>query len=68
MNEQIILNNRPYNYKSGSTITSLMAENNYEFSHIIVKINGVVIEENTWHEAAVSAGDNVEIIHIFGGG
>jgi len=45
-----------------------MAENNFNFSHIIVKINGAVIEEDLWPVSAIAAGDNVEIIHIFGGG
>jgi len=69
MQEQLIqLNNRPYPYKEGATVGSLMKENNFDFAAIIVKINGVVIEEDKWLTAAVSAGDNVEIIHIFGGG
>jgi len=69
MSEQTIqLNNRPYPYKEGATIGSLMKENNFDFSTIIVKINGVVIEEEAWQTAAVSAGDNVEILHLFGGG
>jgi len=45
-----------------------MAENKFEFSHIIVKINGAVIEEDMWHATAIAAGDDVEIIHVFGGG
>ena len=64
----IELNHRPYPYREGATVSTLMAENNYDFSHIIVKINGAVIEEDLWPTAAISAGDNVEIIHIFGGG
>ena len=69
MNEPTIqLNNRPYPYRQGTTISSLMAENNYDFSTIVVKINGSTIEEEKWQSVAISAGDNVEIIHIFGGG
>jgi len=69
MDKQTIqLNNRPYPYTEGVTIGSLMKENNFDFAAIIVKINGVVIEEDKWLTAAVNAGDNVEIIHIFGGG
>ena len=69
MNDLFIqLNNRPYPYKEGATIGSLMKENNFDFSTIIVKINGVVIEEDAWQTAAVNAGDNVEILHLFGGG
>jgi len=64
----ILLNNRPYPYREGATVSSIMAENNYDFSAIVVKINGVVIDEELWKEAAIDAGDNVEIIHIFGGG
>jgi len=69
MAEQFIqLNNRPYPYKDGATIGSLMAENNFDFAAIIVKINSEIIEEDDWPTAAVAAGDNVEIIHLFGGG
>jgi len=64
----IQLNNRPYPYKDGATIGSLMVENNFDFSSIIVKINGDVIVEDDWQTAAVNEGDNVEIIHLFGGG
>ena len=64
----IQLNNRPYPYKDGATVGSLMVENNFDFAAIIVKINGEIIEEEIWEKAAVSAGDNVEIIHLFGGG
>jgi len=45
-----------------------MAENKYDFSHIIVKINGAVIEEDLWRSKTIAAGDDVEIIHVFGGG
>jgi len=70
MSEQngITLNHRPYPYKDGLTVTTLMAENHFQFSHIIVKINGAIIEEGEWPHAAIAAGDNVEIIHVFGGG
>ena len=69
MNEPTIqLNNRPYPWKKGATVGSVMAENNYTFNAIIVKINGQVIEEEVWATKSIAAGDNVEIIHIFGGG
>jgi len=64
----IMLNNRPYPFKDGATIRSLMTENNYDFPSIIVKINDVLIDETEWSATCVSAGDNVEIIHVFGGG
>ena len=66
--EAIKLNHRPYPLREGSTVRSIMAENKYDFSHIIVKINGNVIEEELWQSKKISAGDDVEIIHVFGGG
>jgi len=66
--QYIQLNNRPYPFKEGATVGSLMVENSFEFSTIIVKINDIVIEEDVWQTKAVNAGDNVEIIHLFGGG
>ena len=68
MKSMIKLNNRPYPYKNGATIGTLMAENSFDFPSIIVKINGELIDETNWSTAAVNAGDNVEIIHVFGGG
>jgi len=65
--QHVQLNNRPYPYKEGATVGSLMKENNFDFAAIIVKINGVVIEECAW-STAVLPGDKVEMIHIFGGG
>ena len=68
MEPTIMLNHRPYPFREGLTVSSLMAENNFKFSYIIVRINGVRIEETAWPDAAIAAGDDVEIIHIFGGG
>ena len=64
----IQLNNRPYPFREGATITSLMAENNYDFPSIIVKINGELVDEDARTTTKINAGDNVEILHIFGGG
>jgi len=64
----IQLNHRTYPFSEEMTVSSLMAENNFDFIHIIVKINGTVIEEDLWNERKITAGDDVEMIHIFGGG
>ena len=64
----IQLNHKTYPWREGSTVRSVMDENNYEFVHIIVKINGVVIEEDLWDDAKIAAGDDVRMIHVFGGG
>ena len=68
MEPTIELNRRQYPYREGATVSVLMAENNFDYSYIIVKINGAIIEEDEWISAEVAAGDKVDIIHIFGGG
>jgi len=68
MKPTIELNNRKYPYREGMTIDTLMLENNFNFSFIIVKVNGELLEKETWSTTAIAAGDKVEIIHIFGGG
>jgi len=67
-NPSIQLNNRPYPYQQGATVGSLMRENGFVFPSIIVKINGELVDEEHWEAAEIFAGDNVEIIHLFGGG
>ena len=68
MEPTIKLNHRQYPWREGATISTLMAENHFDYSYIIAKINGAVIEEEAWTGTAIAAGDKVEIIHIFGGG
>jgi len=62
------LNHRKYPWREGATVRSLMAENNFDHSYIIVKVNGAIVEEAAWAETAIAAGDRVEMIHVFGGG
>ena len=68
MKHTIELNHRKYPHRAGSTVSTLMAENHFDYSYIIVKVNGAIIEEEAWMGTAIAAGDRVEIIHVFGGG
>jgi len=68
MGPTIELNNRVYPHREGATVSTLMAENNYNFSFILVRVNNILIEEEAWSKTAIAAGDKVDIIHIFGGG
>ena len=68
MEPMIELNHRPYPFRAGATVSSLMMENHFDYCYIIVKINGARIEEEAWPRTAIAAGDKVEMIHIFSGG
>jgi len=64
----ITLNGRPYPYTDGMTVASLMAENNFVFNDIIVKVNDCLIRDEEREATAIADGDDVKMIHIFGGG
>ena len=64
----IKLNNRLYPFREGMTASALMTENSFVASYVYVRINGKIIEEEDWCSTVITAGDNVEMIHIFGGG
>ena len=68
MKPTIKLNHRKHAWHEGATVRTLMAENNFDHSHIIVVVNGAIIEEDAWADTAIAPGDKVEMIHFFGGG
>jgi sulfur carrier protein len=64
----IKVNNTEHPFKPGMTIRSIMEEKNYNFPTLVVKINGRVIEDADFDVAEVNDGDDVMVMHIFGGG
>ena len=64
----IRLNNNPYPYREGMTVRSVMEEKGFVFQDIVVKINGQVIRDEAWYSTAIHDEDDVQMIHIFGGG
>ncbi|MBQ6808393.1 MAG: sulfur carrier protein ThiS [Firmicutes bacterium] len=64
----IKLNNRDYPYREGLTVRSLMDENGFVFQDIVVKINGKVVRDEAWSSTVIHDEDDVQMIHIFGGG
>jgi thiamine biosynthesis protein ThiS len=64
----IKLNNTPYQYKDGMTISSLMAEKGYTFGNIVVIINGMAVNEEKWEKTIINDGDVVSMFHMFAGG
>ena len=64
----ITVNNNPHPFTPGMTIKSLLAEKNYVFPMIIVKLNGKIVEDADFEVTAVNDGDVVMAIHVFAGG
>ena len=64
----IMLNNRPMEHESGMTIKSLIKKMKFTHPMLIVRINGVLIEEALYADTPVQDGDDVKIIHPIAGG
>jgi len=45
-----------------------MDENGFVFQDIVVKINGKVVRDEAWSSTVIHDEDDVQMIHIFGGG
>lgn len=54
--------------KSSITIEELLSIKNFTFELLVVKINGELIKKEQYSNATISEGDNVQVIHVFGGG
>ena len=50
------------------TIKTLMTERGFVFHRIIVKLNGKVLDEESYADTTLQDGDIVEAIHVFAGG
>ena len=64
----IQLNNRPMEHEPGMTIKSLIRKMKFTHPMLIVRINGVLVEEALYADTPVQDGDDVKIIHPIAGG
>ncbi|RLI61562.1 MAG: thiamine biosynthesis protein ThiS [Promethearchaeia archaeon] len=64
----IQVNNRPLEWEKGLTVQKLLKIKNYTFPNITVKINDVFIPKSEYKSTAIQDGDNVLVLHMFGGG
>ena len=62
------VNNSDHPFSDGMTIKTLMDEKGYVFHRIIVKLNGLVLEETNYADTVLKDGDDVQAIHVFAGG
>jgi thiamine biosynthesis protein ThiS len=66
---QITLNNRQETIPGDVvTISDILKFKNYTFRMMVVKINGQLVKKNSYAEAEVKEGDDVQILHMISGG
>jgi sulfur carrier protein len=54
--------------KSSINIDELLEFKNYTFELLIVKVNGTLIKKEEYPSTYIKDGDDVQVIHVFGGG
>ncbi len=64
----IQVNNNPLDYQEGMTIDDVLKAKKYMDHMIVVKINGLHVRPEDYKSKAVKDGDDVKVIHLFGGG
>ena len=54
--------------KSRISIDELLEIKNFTFELLIVKVNGNLIKKESYTSTYIKDGDDVQVIHVFGGG
>jgi len=66
---KIQLNNREEEFGFPQlTITELLAEKNFTFRMLVVKVNGELVKRHEFDQKVVKDGDDVMILHLITGG
>jgi len=65
----IRVNNRDeIEWEEGLTVSALLERMRYTFPHIIVTIDGEVVDRQDYDTRAIPDGANVRVIHLIAGG
>ena len=54
--------------KQHITVDELLAYKKFSFELLIVKINAILVKKENYPTATLTERDEVEVIHVFGGG
>ncbi|HDP54638.1 MAG TPA: sulfur carrier protein ThiS [Bacteroidetes bacterium] len=68
---RITLNHNPDiidSNKDEITVEQLLALKNFSFELLIVRVNGELVKKDNYSSTLIKEGDNVQVIHVFGGG
>lgn len=64
----IQVNNKPMAIDGPMTVSELLKKKNYMDHMIVVRINDNHVRPEDYKERQVKDGDDVKVIHLFGGG
>ncbi|GAB7140927.1 hypothetical protein RsTz2092_08840 [Deferribacterales bacterium RsTz2092] len=64
----ITLNGEEHEITSGTTVESLLNEQNIKPAAVAIEHNGTILERGTYQNAVLNDGDTMEVIRFIGGG
>ncbi len=64
----IMINDTEIPWVKGKTVEKMLKENNFLLHLSIVKINGHILNKNSFSTHVVNDNDNLKIIHLVAGG
>jgi len=64
----IQVNNNPFVYDENMTISDILKKKKYMDHMIVVKVNGLHVRPEEFKTRRIKDGDDVKVIHLFGGG
>ena len=63
------LNHRPYSqWREGLTVRNVIDENHFTWPKLVVKVNKVLIWPEEYGSQVLLESDDLEVIHLLGGG
>lgn len=66
---KIILNNRNEEFHQEQlTINELLAEKNFTFKMLVVKVNGELVKRRDFDSVTIKDGDDIMVLHLITGG
>ncbi|PLX17542.1 MAG: thiamine biosynthesis protein ThiS [Candidatus Muiribacterium halophilum] len=65
---KIILNSEKLDIKEGSTIEDLVRQTDFHGKPLVVKLNGKMVEYNSFSETVLKDDDRLKVFNFVGGG
>ncbi|HDQ73014.1 MAG TPA: sulfur carrier protein ThiS [Chloroflexi bacterium] len=65
----IRVNNRDdVEWREGMTVSDILEQFRYTYPHLVVKVDGTVVQEAAYDTYAIPDGADVRVIHLIAGG
>jgi sulfur carrier protein len=64
----LTVNGDPHPWREGLTVSELLKEKSFTFPMKVVSVNQSIVQKSAWPSYVLSDGDDVQVVHLTGGG